>query len=144
MLHFLFSSWLRRTELESKHILIQVKMPTLALVIFCLLSFVGLDFGSGKTYNKIYHFLFWIFLILINIEKVQCTSFQPFFIFIFLGQAGEDVTFLLLLDKGASLEAVNAFGDGLAAFQVKRSFNTWIRKSFINYFCTIVIKIKLL
>ena len=48
-----------------------------------------------------------------------------FFIFIFfVGQAGEDVTFLLLLDKGASLEAVNAFGDGLAAFQVKRSFNT--------------------
>ena len=46
------------------------------------------------------------------------------FSFFFVGQAGEDVTFLLLLDKGASLEAVNAFGDGLAAFQVKRSFNT--------------------
>ena len=35
-----------------------------------------------------------------------------------LGQSGEDVTFLVLVDKGASLEAVNAFGDGLAAFQV--------------------------
>ena len=34
------------------------------------------------------------------------------------GQSGEDVTFLLLVDKGASLQAVNAFGDGLAAFQV--------------------------
>ena len=38
-----------------------------------------------------------------------------------LGQSGEDVTFLVLVDKGASLEAVNAFGDGLAAFQVSGS-----------------------
>ena len=38
--------------------------------------------------------------------------------FKFEGQSGEDVTFLLLVDKGASLQVVNAFGDGLAAFQV--------------------------
>ena len=35
------------------------------------------------------------------------------------------------MDKGASLEAVNAFGDGLAAFQVKININRKIRRSFM-------------
>ena len=55
-----------------------------------------------------------------------------------LGQSGEDVTFLVLVDKGASLEAVNAFGDGLAAFQVSGSIfifllkNEWLKSILIS------------
>ena len=40
-----------------------------------------------------------------------------YYYFYNIGQ-NEDVTFLVLIDKGATMQSVNAFGDGLAAFQV--------------------------
>ena len=87
-------------------------MTNCGLVIFCFLSFVGLDFGSGKMIFIIFCYTYInIFLNYFNVYH------NDRFLYV-LGQSGEDVTFLVLVDKGASLEAVNAFGDGLAAFQV--------------------------
>ena len=87
-------------------------MTNCGLVIFCFLSFVGLDFGSGKMIIIIFCWANRIFFL------DYFNTYHNDRILYVLGQSGEDVTFLVLVDKGASLEAVNAFGDGLAAFQV--------------------------
>ena len=105
--------------LQEQNVFVQVrygiiKMVNFGFVIIFLLALVGFQFGSGKIYssNTIENYLHIIFTIGIFIQWLPY-SIQS-------GQTGTDVTFLLLIDKGASMKAVNAFGDGLSAFQVRR------------------------